>query len=274
MHDFAVRVRTAKAGGTHLFYIGQAGFIIKSGGGQLLAVDPYLSDCVERVEGHTGFKRLLPRILTPYELEFDGVIATHPHFDHFDMDAIPQLMSNQRTRLFASTGCRKEIKRLMMPEGQVCYVEPGDSHTVGDFLISFVSCDHGEGAPDAVGAVVTVDGRNIYFAGDTCLRLDRAEEYKGKGKLDIMAAPINGRYGNLDARECAMLARELEPALTVPCHYGMFASHGGDPGLFLEAMQELCPGQGYLLMCMGEQYTLGEAHGGAEPYRAPRPGNL
>ena len=37
--DFAVRVRTAETGKTHLFYIGQAGFIIKSLSGQLLAVD-------------------------------------------------------------------------------------------------------------------------------------------------------------------------------------------------------------------------------------------
>ena len=58
--DFAVRVRTAETGKTHLFYIGQAGFIIKSLSGQLLVVDPYLSDCVERVEGHVGLKRLLP----------------------------------------------------------------------------------------------------------------------------------------------------------------------------------------------------------------------
>ena len=257
MDDFAIRVRTAEAGKTHLFFIGQAGFIIKSRGGQLLAVDPYLSDCVERVEGHVGFKRLLPKILGPYELEFDCVIATHPHFDHFDMDTIPQLMSNQRTRLFASIGCRKEIKRLMMPGGKVFYVKPGDTHTEGGFQMEFVPCDHGKGAPDAVGVVVTVDGKKIYFAGDTCLRLDWVETYKEKGDFDIMAAPINGKYGNLDGRECAMLARELKPALTIPCHYGMFASHGGTPGLFREGIAVVWPGEGYLLMCMGEQFTLG-----------------
>ncbi len=256
MNDFAVRVQTAKAGKTHLFYIGQAGFIIKSQAGQLLTVDPYLSDCVERVEGHIGFKRLLPKLLAPYELEFDCVIATHPHFDHFDMDAIPQLMSNTRTKLLASIGCRKEVKRLMMTEEQVSYVKPGESYTVGGVKIDFVNCDHGEGAPDAVGVVMDVDGKKIYFAGDTCLRLDRVEEYKEKGKLDIMVAPINGKYGNLNGRECALLSRELKPGLTIPCHYGMFASHGGSPGEFLDAMKELCPGQGYLLMCMGEPLTL------------------
>ncbi len=253
--DFAVRVRTAETGKTHLFYIGQAGFIIKSLSGQLLVVDPYLSDCVERVEGHVGFKRLLPKILSPYELEFDCIIATHPHFDHFDMDAIPQLMSNPRTKMFASVECVKEVKRLMMPDGNVSYVKPGDVHTVGDFRVEFVNCDHGAGAPDAVGVVIEVDGRRMYFAGDTCLRLDWVEELKGKGRFDIMAAPINGKYGNLNERECSLLCRELTPGMIIPCHYGMFASHGGNPGIFLDAIKELCPGQEYMLMCMGEQLT-------------------
>ena len=76
MNEFALRVLTAPLGQTHLFSVGQAGFIIKSKSGQLLAIDLYLSDCVERVEGHAGYKRMLPKILKADELEFDAVIAT------------------------------------------------------------------------------------------------------------------------------------------------------------------------------------------------------
>ena len=43
MNDFAIRVLTAPLGKTHLFSVGQAGFIIKSKSGQLLAIDLYLS---------------------------------------------------------------------------------------------------------------------------------------------------------------------------------------------------------------------------------------
>lgn len=258
MNDFAIHVQTAKTGQTHLFSVGQAGFIIKSKSGQLLAVDLYLSDCVQRVEGHVGFKRLLPKILQPYELEFDYIIATHPHYDHFDMDSIPQLMSNPKTRLLASVGCGKEVKRLMMSGERVSYVKPGDTCVVGDFKAEFVPCDHGDGAPDAVGIVITVDDRKIYIAGDTCLRLDRAGEYRAKGNFDVMIAPINGKYGNLSEKECALLSRELKPDLTIPCHYGMFASHEGNPGLFYEAMKELCPERKFLMMCMGEELVLAD----------------
>ena len=50
------------------------------------------------------------------------------------------------------------------------------------------------------------------------------------------------------------LAEALRPGLTIPCHYGMFASHGGDPGRFIELMKET--GLKTLLMTPGEKYTL------------------
>ena len=50
MLNFATKILTAPLGKTHLFSVGQAGFIIKSSSGQLLGIDMYLTDCVERVE--------------------------------------------------------------------------------------------------------------------------------------------------------------------------------------------------------------------------------
>lgn len=254
MNSFSSTVITAPLGKTYLFSVGQAGYIIKSQSGQLLGIDLYLSECVERVEGHMGFKRLLPKIVDPFELEFDVLIATHPHLDHFDADAIPLLMSNQTTRLLASIDCEKEVNRLNMTNRNCDYVKPGDNFRIGDFIIDFVNCDHGAGAPDAVGAVITVDGKRIYEAGDTCLQLDRIDEVLSKGVPDVMIAPINGAYGNLNEEECVTLAAAIKPRLTIPCHYGMFASHGGNPGLFYRYAAEKkidC-----LLMAMGEKYTL------------------
>ena len=256
MNELAMRIMAAPPGKTHLFSVGQAGYIIKSKGGQLLGIDMYLSSCVERIEGHMGFKRLLPQLLAPNELEFDCVITTHPHMDHFDMDAVPELMANGRTRLFASVECEDYVKRLLMTNNNITYVKPGDEAVCGDFKLDFVSCDHGAGAPDAVGVVITVDGKRIYEAGDTCLRLDRIDEYKAFGDIDVMIAPINGAYGNLNEEECARLADAIKPKLVIPCHYGMFASHGGDPGRFYKIMSEEYPQNKFMLMRMGERITL------------------
>ena len=256
MNDFATRVLCAESGKRYLFSVGQAGFIIKSGNGQLLGIDLYLSECVERIEGHVGFKRLLPKILFPFELVFDGIITTHSHFDHFDVDVIPELMSNKKTHLYASLNCAREVERLHMSSERIDYVKSGDMCEMGDFTLKFVACDHGDAAPDAVGVIITVDSKNIYIAGDTCLRLDRVETYVQQGLIDVMIAPINGAYGNMDERECAVLSKALRPKLTIPCHYGMFASHGGSVGLFMEEMQQICPENEYLIMALSEKVTI------------------
>ncbi len=251
MPDFVTKLLCAK--GPSIFATGQAGFIIKSSSGQLLAIDLYLSNCVERLEGHKGFKRLLPEILNPGDIAFDAVICTHPHWDHFDFDAIPEMMSKSG-QLFASVDCEKLVKQLQMEyfESQITYVKPGDHHIVGDFDITLVNCDHGEGAPDAVGVVVRVDGKTIYEVGDSCLRLDRVSELPRQ--IDVLISPINGMYGNMDSKETSELAEALKPGVTIPCHYGMFASHGGDIKAFYDIMRE--KSLPFLIMQQGEEYRL------------------
>lgn len=256
MNTLAQTIISAKTGKTTLFSAGQAGYIIKSSSGQLLGIDLYLSDCVERLEGNIGFKRLLPRLLAPYDIAFDCLIATHPHFDHFDFDSIPELMSNGTTHLFASVECEGLVRKLSMTNDGITYIKPGDTYEYGDFTLHFVNCDHGTGAPDAVGVIVEVDGKIIYEAGDTCLRLDRTDEYLSFGQPDVMMAPINGAYGNLNEEDCARLAATLKPKLTIPCHYGMFALHGGNPGLFMNKMREICPELSYTLLTQGEAVTI------------------
>ena len=256
MKEFYTKVLFAKQGKTHIFSTGQAGFIIKSKSGQLLGIDLYLTDCVRRIEGHVGYHRLLPKILHPSELEFDVLIATHPHKDHFDDDAIPLMITDKSTSLFASVECESDVKRLNLTNENITYVTPGENHKVGDFELDFINCDHGTGAPDAVGVIITVDEKRIMVVGDSCLRADRKNEYLKKGALDVMIAPINGAYGNLNERECTTLSGILKPKLTIPCHYGMFASQGGDPGKFYRIMCDEQPDLKFKLMCQGEGITV------------------
>lgn len=256
MNTLAERIAAAECGRTHLFALGQAGFVIKSASGQLLAIDLYLTDCVERLEGHMGFKRMLPRLLMPDELAFNAVIATHPHWDHYDVDAMPAIMRTSKTKLYASTGCRGLVQGGGIDENRVVYVTPGVLCKAGDFELHFIHCDHGEGAPDAVGVLICVDGKLILEAGDTCLRLDREAEYLHGGTPDILIAPINGKFGNMTEDDCARLAHALQPRLTIPCHYGMCASHGGDPGKFYNIMTTQYSSLPFCVMGMGEQLTL------------------
>ena len=250
--DFIKNIEEATLGKTHLFSVGQAGFVIKSKSGQLLGIDLYLSDCVEAIESdHVGYRRMLPKIIEPKDIDFDVLVCTHFHRDHFDIDSVPKMMNNDETHLYCARDCINDIVGLP----RVTLVQPGDSHICGDFVLHFINCDHGLGAPLAVGIVVEVDGYRILEVGDTCLRLDRKTEYLSFGKLDVLIAPINGMYGNMNSKECALLSNCLKPNLTIPCHYGMFAHQRGDPGLFHEIMDKNYPDNKYLIMSLGEKYT-------------------
>ena len=46
-------------------WLGQAGFFLKDSQGKELVIDPYLTNCGERLR---GFKRLSPILLTPEDL--------------------------------------------------------------------------------------------------------------------------------------------------------------------------------------------------------------
>lgn len=251
MVAFSERIKK-NIGHTILYWIGQAGFIIQSRSGQLLGIDLYLSECVEPVEGHVGYHRLMPQILDPTELELDLVIATHFHRDHFDIGAMPQLMANGKTRLYCAYDCKEDVENLGIDQSRTTFVKPGESYDCAEFHIDFIHSDHGAGAPLEVAPIISVDGKNILETGDTCLHLDWKEEYLKLGILDVLIAPINGAYGNLNEEENVQLTEALQPKLTVPCHFGMFASHGGHPGLWKELIEERLPNQLYKLFTMGE----------------------
>lgn len=239
-------------GKTELYWLGQAGFVIKSATGKLLGIDLYLSECVEPVEGHVGYHRLMPQILDPEDIQFDVLIATHFHRDHFDIDAMPALMDNGKTQLYCAYDCQDDVERLKIDKQRVQYVKPGESYDCSEYHIDFIHSDHGAGAPLEAAPIVTVDGKNILEAGDTSLHLDWKDEYLKAGPLDVLIAPINGAYGNLNEQENVTLTKALQPKLTVPCHFGMFASHGGHPGLWKELIEEQLPSQQYKLFTMGE----------------------
>lgn len=251
MESFSEKVKK-NLGHTMLYWLGQAGFIIQSRSGHLLGIDLYLSECVEPVEGHVGYHRLMPQIVDPTELQLDVVIATHFHRDHFDIDAMPQLMANGRTRLFCAYDCQEDVERLKIDKQRVQFVKPGERYVFTDFQIDFIHSDHGAGAPLEAAPIVSVDGKNILEVGDTSLHLDWKDEYLKAGSLDVLIAPINGAYGNLNEQENVSLTKALQPKLTVPCHFGMFASHGGHPGLWKELLEEQLPEQQYKFFTMGE----------------------
>lgn len=254
--NFAKKVLEAPLGMPHLFWVGQAGFIIKSAEGKLLGIDLYLSECVEPIEGNDGYHRLMPQILDYDDLTFDVLIATHFHRDHFDIDAMPQLMANGKTKLFCAYDCQEDVEQLRIDKTRTIFVKPGESYDCAGFHIDFIHSDHGDGAPLEVAPLITMDGKHILEVGDTSLHLEWKNEYLKAGILDVLIAPINGAYGNLNEQENVSLTACLQPKLAIPCHFGMFASHGGHSGLWRELIIQQIPNQRYKIFTMGEGIKL------------------
>lgn len=252
MDTFAKRVKDLKVdkGTIGLFFLGQAGFILKDSLGTLIAIDPYLSNCCER---HFGFKRLMAYILDPKELVFDYIIASHGHYDHLDIDSIYDLVDNDMTRLYTTLDGIEELNKLGITKGTLIKREDR-LKGIGKFSeIRFVYADHGDLAPHAVGIVFTLGDKKIYFAGDTCYRPEHLVNDYTKN-CDLAILPINGQFGNLNEKEAIMLAKDLKAKLIVPCHFWNFAEHKGDPSKFMEyAKEEKVP---YCLMTQGEHIII------------------
>ncbi len=253
MKHFATEMMTATVpdGRVGVFFLGQAGFVLKTPAGRLIAVDPYLSDCCER---YFGFKRLMPHILGADEMIFDYLVASHAHFDHFDPDSVPVLLGNGKTEFIGALDTEAECKRLGITE-RTHFISVGDKISLGDATLTAIRCDHGTDTPYAIGLLFEISGKRIYMMGDTAYRPDWLNDGAIQN-VDLLILPINGAFGNLDATQAAMVAQALTPKLTVPCHYWNFAEHYGSPYEFMTQMKQRCPDIPYTLMRQGEGMLL------------------
>ena len=233
-------------------FMGQAGFIFETEDGVRLGVDLYLSDCCER---YFGFKRLMPYIADASSLDLDFLLCTHAHYDHFDPESVPVILSNPKTRLIAACDVKKDARRLGLKKEKITYIKEGDTVTVGNISIEAIPCDHGDDTPDAIGLLITAGGKRIVIAGDTCFHAEYFESEKVKN-ADLLILPINGAYGNLNEEEAAKAVALAEPELAIPCHYWNFAEHGGNPQLFVEALKNQNIDTPYILMRPAETVSL------------------
>ncbi|PXV85609.1 L-ascorbate 6-phosphate lactonase [Lachnotalea glycerini] len=232
-----------------LFWLGQAGFIIKNSRGKTLVVDPYLSDAVERI---CGLKRLMMPVMEAEDLNPDLIVISHHDEDHLDMDIIPDIMKrNPNTRILAPDTSFKMCKEAGISEKQLLLFNKGTKVELDEYKLEAVFADHGDHAKDAIGMLVETEGHLIYFAGDTSFQCDRMQ-YAASKDIDILVLPINGEYGNMNSYEGVDLVKLVTPKLTIPSHFWTFIRHGSDPYTFDREMRIEAPNMPFYFMCQGE----------------------
>jgi L-ascorbate 6-phosphate lactonase len=236
-----------------IFFLGQAGFVIKNPEGKIIYVDPYLSDACNRM---FGFKRIFPAPLAAEEVHADLFVITHEHGDHYDTDALPVIAQRNPAALFAGPiECIKMFKDLKIPDRQLILLEPQKPVSPLPKVDLFpLPADHGDLSPDALGIILTAEGKKIYFPGDTAFRADIFKD-AAKHQIDIAIPPINGKFGNLDSPQAAEAVKIIHPKLAIPCHFWLFIQHNGNPAEFLAACEKTCPAIPTHVMAVGEKIT-------------------
>lgn len=223
-----------EAGSIALWWLYQAGFIIKSSGGTTIAVDPYLSDAVMR--SYNQPRAVAPPIL-PSQLPVDAVLATHPHEDHLDPDSIEAFAAHPALRFVGPESVAQVLSRCGIAADRTQVVHAGltsQGAQIGDIMVQAVFARHmyaAEPTPDAVGFLLDVGGVTIYHAGDTEYDSRICADTRG---VDISLVCINGTTGNMNAYEAALLVFQQQAAIGIPMHYGLWRDEDYGPGATLD----------------------------------------
>ncbi len=256
MTDLAQRIHACQvaSGAVQLWWLGQAGYAFKTASGQVVVVDPYLSDAAERLH---GFKRMMPTPIAAEDVRADWVIFTHEHTDHFDPDTIPVIARNNPNCRFAGPeGCQEPMRQAGIDAARSRLLRPGTNPLADSLTVRAVPADHGDLSASALTIVLDLDGRCIFLSGDTALRFTTFTPLFTP-RLDLMVTCINGVYGNLSHIDAAMLVQIARPRRALPCHFWMFVEHGaGDPAGFRNAVKHLAPETTPLVLKPGEGFLL------------------
>ncbi len=254
------------AGGALGLWLGQSGFLFRFAG-CCIAVDPFLSDHPDR---------LVPPIAGPDDFKgVDLVIGTHDHLDHIDRNAWREIgRSTARCRFAVPSillpGLANDIgvslDRFIGMDDGVSFVDHGIRVTGIAAAHEFFDQDPLTGRYPYLGVVIDGPGATIYHSGDTCLHAGLAERLLQWPRIDLALLPINGRdaerlrvgiVGNMTYQEAADLAGTVQPRLTLPCHWDMFAFNGEDPEAFVAYMEAKYPHLAARVPEHGEAFAVG-----------------
>jgi L-ascorbate metabolism protein UlaG (beta-lactamase superfamily) len=145
----------------------------------------------------------------------DLVLISHDHFDHCSTEDLEKI-AKKDTVYVAIAACKKALSKL---PGTVREVKPGDKLEAKGITVEAVPAynTNKQFHPKSVGHVgyvFSVEGKRIYFAGDT----DRIPEMKNI-RCDIALLPVSGTYV-MTAPEAVEAAKDMGSPIVIPMHYG------------------------------------------------------
>ena len=235
----ALETQDAPADGVRVFWLGHAGISIKGPAGQLIHIDPYLSNSL----GALGpeFDRIQPVPIDPSELFGDVVICTHNHGDHLDRETIePLARAHPNTTFVTPVGCAQLLAEAGVARERITTVDVGDVAEIAGATISGVYTDHElfyvDGPFQLYGAasyIVEIAGVRVFYLGDS----GYAVQHHAIQHPDLLVAPINGIFHLPSADDLALMARATHARAVMPVHYGVCKGYVVDPQTVIAAVE-------------------------------------
>ncbi len=242
------------AGQLYIWALGQSGFVFKNSAGRVLAIDPCLADPVAKVM--PGWTRLYPPPVPPPDLKADILLITHNHLDHLDPDTISQLGPGAIGRFVRPGNAYKELRGLGIPDDRITRLDASEEIELeGIRITGCLALTNDAAQPDAEGFIIDFpDAPSVYHTGDTAFHALLANAVRHKP--DIYMPCINGKFGNMDALEAAVLAPAIRPRWAIPHHFDMFRDNLVDPEGFRQQLALLAPDVECISLQPGERIIL------------------
>lgn len=227
---------------TELLWLGQAGFRIKTPGGKVIVIDPWLRNGPKTPAAYKD-----PAALG----HVDFVLVTHAHVDHLG-DA-PEIAKANKAILYGPADMITPLVTLgVMPADLTHRFNKSGWVMPYGIKVTAVKAEHSSllvwnnpatgkneahPAGEAVGYIIQMEnGFKIWHMGDTGLFPDMqfiAEYYKP----DLVLMPIGGNF-TMDHDDAAFAVRTwVKPKMVIPMHYGTNPLAKGTLAGFQAAMQ-------------------------------------
>jgi L-ascorbate metabolism protein UlaG (beta-lactamase superfamily) len=203
-------------------YFGHAAFRVENGRATIL-IDPFLND-----------NPTSP--VKSKDVKADYIVLSHGHGDHLG-DAVEIAQKSGGTIIAVN-----ELANYCAEKGaRVHNMHIGGSFAFSFGRVKFTIAHHGSVTPDGVyagnpaGIVLTLDGKNIYHAGDTGFFYDMKFIAEAT-PLDAALLPIGDNY-TMGVDDAVRAVELLCPKLTVPMHYNTWPVISADPDEFVRKIE-------------------------------------
>ncbi|MFX0188274.1 MAG: MBL fold metallo-hydrolase [Candidatus Hodarchaeota archaeon] len=193
-----------------IFWISHAAFKIKTESGKVIYLDPYQ---------------------IPKDAEkADIIISSHSHGDHFDNRSIKTIIKDSSI-LLGPVSISNNLKKFNgkgLKFGEVFEIDDIKIELVPSYTIK--KGTHPK-SNDWAGAIIEVEGKRIYHAGDT----ERIPEMKDLENITVALLPCGGRF-TMDYEESCSSALDIKPEVVIPMH-----NWGSDLNEYKELMSKKDP---------------------------------